>query len=92
MINAVAVLMPTPRPTPKPSDVGVLGAGAPAAWVTDDEVCGTHPGLRADLEHRGIGYVLAVGCDRRVHVDDRTPIQGRVAGGRFTLRFSEIPA
>ena len=47
-----------------------LDAGVPAAWVTGDEVYGADPGLRADLERRGIGYVLAVGCDRRVHVTD----------------------
>ncbi|SCL15934.1 SRSO17 transposase [Micromonospora inyonensis] len=51
-------------------------AGAPASWVTADEVYGADPGLRADLEHRRIGYVLAVGCDRRVHVnDDRTLVR-----------------
>jgi SRSO17 transposase len=37
-----------------------LDAGAPAAWVTGDEVYGADPGLRADLERRRIGYVLAV--------------------------------
>lgn len=47
-----------------------LDAGVPAGWVTGDEVYGADPGLRADLEQRGIGYVLAVGCDRRVHVND----------------------
>ena len=38
----------------------VLDAGAPARWVAGDEVYGTDPGLRADLEERGMGYVLAV--------------------------------
>uniref|UniRef100_A8LVS2 Transposase IS4 family protein n=1 Tax=Salinispora arenicola (strain CNS-205) TaxID=391037 RepID=A8LVS2_SALAI len=47
-----------------------LDAGVPAGWVTGDEVYGADPGLRDDLEDRGIGYVLAVGCDRRVHVND----------------------
>ena len=37
-----------------------LDAGAPAAWVTGDEVYGADPDLRADLERRRIGYVLAV--------------------------------
>lgn len=31
---------------------------------------GAGPGFRADLEHSGIGYVLAVGYDQRVHVND----------------------
>jgi SRSO17 transposase len=43
-----------------------LDAGVPAAWVTGDEVYGANPGLRAELETRGIGYVLAVACDHRV--------------------------
>ena len=42
-----------------------LDAGVPAAWVTGDEVYGGDPGLRAELEARGIGYVLAVACDHR---------------------------
>jgi SRSO17 transposase len=43
-----------------------LDAGTPAAWVTGDEVYGADPGLRADLEHGGIGYVLAVAASHRV--------------------------
>jgi SRSO17 transposase len=37
-----------------------LDAGVPANWVTGDEVYGDNPALRAALEARGIGYVLAV--------------------------------
>jgi SRSO17 transposase len=37
-----------------------LDAGTPAGWVAGDEVYGADPGLRADLEHRQVGYVLAV--------------------------------
>jgi SRSO17 transposase len=43
-----------------------LDAGVPAAWVTGDEVYGADPKLRAELEARGIGYVLAVACNHRV--------------------------
>jgi SRSO17 transposase len=43
-----------------------LDAGTPAAWVTADEVYGADPGLRADLERREIGYVLAVAATHRV--------------------------
>ncbi|MEU0157068.1 IS701 family transposase [Micromonospora fulviviridis] len=57
-----------------------LDAGVPFGWVTGDEVYGADPGLRADLECRGIGYVLAVGCDRRVHVND----------GRTLIRVDEL--
>jgi SRSO17 transposase len=37
-----------------------LDAGTPAGWVAADEVYGSDPVLRAGLEHRQIGYVLAV--------------------------------
>jgi SRSO17 transposase len=43
-----------------------LDAGTPAAWVTGDEVYGADPGLRADLERRQIGYVLAVAASHQV--------------------------
>jgi SRSO17 transposase len=51
-----------------------LDGGVPASWFTGDEVYGADPGLRADLEQRGIGYVLAIGCDRKVATNSgRTP-------------------
>ena len=43
-----------------------LDAGVPAAWVAGDEVYGADPGLRAELEHRQAGYVLAVAKDHHV--------------------------
>ena len=43
-----------------------LDAGVPARWVAGDEVYGADPGLRTELEIREIGYVLGIGCDRRV--------------------------
>jgi len=43
-----------------------LDAGVPARWVAADEVYGADPGVRADLEARQVGYVLAIGCYRRV--------------------------
>ena len=43
-----------------------LDAGIPAAWVTGDEVYGADPGLRADLERRRVGYVLAVAASHQV--------------------------
>ena len=43
-----------------------LEAGCPAAWVTGDEVYGADPGLRADLERRQVGYVLAVAASHQV--------------------------
>ena len=43
-----------------------LDAGVSARWVAGDEVYGADPALRAELEARRVGYVLAIGCDRRV--------------------------
>jgi SRSO17 transposase len=57
-----------------------LDAGVPAGWVTGDEVYGADPSLRTDLEHRGVGYVLAIGCDRRVRIND----------GKTAIRVDEL--
>ncbi|MEU7916428.1 IS701 family transposase, partial [Microbispora bryophytorum] len=43
-----------------------LDAGATVAWVTGDEVYGQSPHLRAELEKRQVGYVLAVASSHRV--------------------------
>ncbi|GGT42377.1 transposase [Streptomyces chromofuscus] len=43
-----------------------LDAGHRVGWVTGDEVYGGNPKLRAALEQRGIGYVLAVACSAEV--------------------------
>ena len=43
-----------------------LDAGVSARWVAGDEVYGADPTLRAELEARRVGYVLAIGCDRRI--------------------------
>jgi SRSO17 transposase len=44
--------------------IRALDAQVPARWVAGDEVYGADPGLRAELEARQTGYVLAIGCDR----------------------------
>jgi SRSO17 transposase len=46
--------------------VRALDAGVSARWVAGDEVYGSDPGLREELERRGVGYVLAVACSHRV--------------------------
>jgi SRSO17 transposase len=43
-----------------------LDAGTPARWATGDEVYGADPGLRAELEKRQLGYVLAVARSHRL--------------------------
>src|SRR4051812_9775198 len=45
---------------------GALDAGVPAGWVAGDEVYGADPDLRAQLEARRVGYVLAVAGNRRL--------------------------
>ena len=50
--------------------VAALEAGVPAGWVTGDEVYGQDPGLRAELEGRGVGYVLATACATRVRINN----------------------
>jgi SRSO17 transposase len=40
--------------------------GVPARWVAGDEVYGADPHLRAACRRLGIGYVLAVACNRQV--------------------------
>jgi SRSO17 transposase len=46
--------------------IRALRAGVPAPWVTGDEVYGADPALRTELELHQVGYVLAIGCDRRI--------------------------
>jgi len=62
-----------------------LDAGTPAAWVTGDEVYGADPGLRADLERRRIGYVLAVAAACRVTTGAGT-CQARQIAARLPRR------
>jgi SRSO17 transposase len=49
-----------------------LDARVPAGWVAGDEVYGADPGLRADLEKRETGYVLAVACRHKFSIGLRT--------------------
>jgi SRSO17 transposase len=46
-----------------------LDAGVKAPWVTGDEAYGQDPRLRAALEARGTGYVMAVACSTRVRIN-----------------------
>jgi hypothetical protein len=55
-----------------PGIARALDAGVPAARVAGDEVYGARPGLRAELEARGIGYVLAVARDHPVRAGGAT--------------------
>jgi SRSO17 transposase len=58
-----------------------LEAGTPARWVAGDEVYGDNPTLRTALENRQMGYVLAIGCDRRVPTATGTQRADTVAAG-----------
>lgn len=46
--------------------LAALDAGAPASFIAGDEVYGADPALRAALEARRVGYVLAVACNHRI--------------------------
>jgi SRSO17 transposase len=61
-----------------------LDAGTTASWVTGDEAYGQDPQLRAALETRGTGYVMAVACSMRVRINHgRTPIRADTVAGRL---------
>ena len=62
-----------------------LDARVPAAWVTGDEVYGADPGLRADLERRQTGYVLAVAATHQVTTGAGT-CQARQIAARLPRR------
>jgi SRSO17 transposase len=59
-------------------------AGLPARWATGDEVYGADPDLRAQLETLQLGYVLGIGCNRRVTIHG--------ARGGVRLRVDQITA
>lgn len=46
--------------------VRALDGSVTVSWVTGDEVYGTAGKLRAELDDRGVGHVLAVACDHQV--------------------------
>ncbi|UNM11843.1 IS701 family transposase [Streptomyces formicae] len=61
-----------------------LDAGVEAAWVTGDEAYGQDPQLRAALEARGTGYVMAVACSTRVRINSgRTPVRADTVADRL---------
>ncbi len=61
-----------------------LDAGVEAPWVTGDEAYGQDPQLRAALEARGTGYVLAVACSTRVRINQgRTSVRADTVAERL---------
>ena len=56
---------PSP-PSPPGCSLVPCGAGVPARWLTGDEVYGNDPTCAPSAKLNRIGYVLAIGCDRRV--------------------------
>ncbi len=61
-----------------------LDAGIAASWVTGDEAYGQDPQLRAALETRGTGYVLAVACSMRVRINHgRTAVRADIVTDRL---------
>ncbi|SEB31200.1 SRSO17 transposase [Streptomyces misionensis] len=61
-----------------------LDARIGASWVTGDEAYGQDPQLRAALEARGVGYVMAVACSMRVRINHgRTLVRADTLAGRL---------
>jgi SRSO17 transposase len=61
-----------------------LDAEIAVPWVTGDEAYGQDPQLRAALEARGIGYVLAVACSMRVKINHgRTIVRADTIASRL---------
>lgn len=61
-----------------------LDAGITASWVTGDEAYGQDPQLRAALEARGTGYVMAAACSMRVRINHgRTLVRADTVVGRL---------
>jgi len=65
--------------------VRALLAEVPARWLTGDEVYGADPRLRAECEANRLGYVLAIGCDRRIQTDSG-PIRADELAARLPRR------
>jgi SRSO17 transposase len=65
-----------------------LDAEVPAGWVTGDEVYGQHYRLRARLEARSVGYVLAVPVNQRVIAT----VHDRVVERRADELIATVPA
>ncbi|MFC8545055.1 IS701 family transposase [Streptomyces sp. NPDC057244] len=73
-----------PRPA-REMITAVPDAGVGAPWVTGDEAYGRDPQLRAGLEARGTGYVMAVACSTRVWIDQgRAPVRADTVAERLT--------
>lgn len=69
-----------------------LDAGVDASWVAGDEVYGADPGLRAELERRGVGYVLAIACNHRVTTSTGTRRADQVTTGLRPSRWRRLSA
>ena len=70
-----------------------LDAGVEAPWVTGDEAYGQDPQLRAALEARGAGYVMAVACSTRVRINSgRTTTRADTVAERLLVRSGQRAA
>ncbi|MEU4704778.1 IS701 family transposase [Nonomuraea dietziae] len=56
-----------------------LDAGIATSWVSGDEVYGQDPRLRAALEERRVGYVLAFAANRRASLDGAEMTAAQIA-------------
>jgi SRSO17 transposase len=72
--------------------LAALDAGVPASFVAGDEVYGADPTLRAALEDRQVGYVLAVACNHPVPEQDGTRRADAVCAGLTKRRWALLSA
>ena len=49
----------------------ILSSKLPVKWVCADEVYGNDSAFRSLLEQQGVGFVVAVGCDKRLFWNGR---------------------
>jgi SRSO17 transposase len=59
-----------------------MDAGILVSWVAGDEVYGSNPHLRAALEQRELGYVLAIACNHQINTR-----AGKVRADALVKRF-----
>lgn len=72
--------------------LAALDAGVPASFVAGDEVYGADPTLRAVLEDRQVGYVLAVACSHPIPRQDPTLRADQVVAGLTKSSWRQLSA
>ncbi|MCE3556558.1 IS701 family transposase [Pseudonocardia sp. RS11V-5] len=72
--------------------IRALNAGIEARWVAGDEVYGADPALRTECELRRVGYVLGIGCDRRIPTQAGSLRADEITAGLPTRAWQRLSA